>query len=324
MSIDLSSPKPISSPRKSTDRLARRPLGADAEIVLRQLELGDRMRRQMARAAKNNNVELVERLVDVGGDPHMTNAAGDSLLVQFTKTNNLPMLDVLMPYMGVDDVKQAIMKSAATINVRTLETLCAHPAIDMDPNVQLNDKGQTPLMFVAALGQPSTVKDMLAIPGIAIDAQDHRGKTPLMFAAQWKREAVAQELLAHGADPLLLNDEYQKASEVAGSHKVARLLRQAEKRGAPLQKPLTVHEHPAYTAARQDKTVKPAPETVYEDKSYQTLMEKTVQRRPSDDAKSFAQPEGEQPSQRRAAKSTQSFNAANNAAKKRTKPSLPN
>jgi ankyrin repeat protein len=96
-------------------------------------------------------------------------------------------------------------------DLRGAESLIAAGA---DVHVVDHD-GQTPLHY-AAQGNAATVAELLLNHGAVVDAADHDGNTPLWNAAMRTRGEgpVVSLLLAHGGDPLHVNDQGRTPSEL--------------------------------------------------------------------------------------------------------------
>ena len=93
-----------------------------------------------------------------------------------------------------------------------------------------NSIGRTALMFAVTLDRPDTIALLLGA-GADVDAFDAGEKwTPLMFAAAEGHRDVVQQLLDHGAEPGVIDEDGDDASAFAsrrGHHEVANLLREA-------------------------------------------------------------------------------------------------
>ena len=63
-----------------------------------------------------------------------------------------------------------------------------------DPNVT-DDKGQTPLHFIAQKGVGKNQAKLLIEHGADLNARDNAGQTPLDYAKQAKRKTVATFLI---------------------------------------------------------------------------------------------------------------------------------
>ena len=86
------------------------------------------------------------------------------------------------------------------------------------------------LLAAARGGNADTVKTLLVVPGININAQDEAGNTPLILAARFGHDDTVKQLLIGGADVKIRNNNGTSALSLAakGGHtQTVELLRQA-------------------------------------------------------------------------------------------------
>ncbi|KAH6907906.1 ankyrin repeat-containing domain protein, partial [Coprinopsis sp. MPI-PUGE-AT-0042] len=94
-----------------------------------------------------------------------------------------------------------------------------------DPNHLTPHMGQTPLILATWRNSLSTMRDLLSLPGILVNAADKDGDIPLVYTAGWRKQASLSLLLAHPKININATDSYGRtALTMASSEEAATLL----------------------------------------------------------------------------------------------------
>jgi len=133
-------------------------------------------------AAHLNNVRLLLRLIEAGGDANSVNEGGDSLLLW----------------------------AAEHKQVSLTTTLLGAGAL---PNLSNHD-GFTPLMFAGWKGNVAIINKLVA-KGADLNAQNKYGSTALMWAIEGHQYDAVRTLILAGADLTLKNHEKKSAMDWA-------------------------------------------------------------------------------------------------------------
>lgn len=88
----------------------------------------------------------------------------------------------------------------------------------------LDSAGNTPLYWASHAGHVDCVRELLALPRPAVNAQNVLGDTPLHVAASRGHLEVVELLLSHGADPRLRNKDQQTPLDLAVFSAIVNLL----------------------------------------------------------------------------------------------------
>jgi len=183
-------------------------------------------------AAQNSNTEMVKYLVEVAKiSPHIIDDAA-----------RLPF-HISVREGNFDLVKYFLEKHKININQKTaLDENAAHKAALfgrfeilqylIDSHGVLIDEPDmienTPLVNAAAKGYNDIIKLLIA-NGARVNGLPGKNFKPLHVAARWGHIETIRLLLSLGADPNLVNQDDQKASEIATSDIIIDLLKHAEK-----------------------------------------------------------------------------------------------
>jgi ankyrin repeat protein len=178
-------------------------------------------------AVYHNDVELVEKLISAGANVKTANDYGATPMSEAAVIGNPKVLRALLGA-GADvesanaDGQTALMVIARTSNVEAAKLLLRKRA---NVNARETWRGQTPLMWAAAEGQPAMVK-LLVEHGAEVDARSNvnqwerqvtaeprmqarpsGGFTPLLYAARKGCTECARLLLKAGADKNLTDPD---------------------------------------------------------------------------------------------------------------------
>lgn len=147
--------------------------------------------------ARHGDAEVLAVFLDAGLDPDLRDAQGNTLLM-------------VAAYNDAADTTALLLDRGA------------------DPDAP--GPAGTPLMGVAFKGYADRARDLL-VAGADPDAQNPAGATALHFAAMFRQEAVAEALLAGGADAALRDTRGMTPADVAAANGHADLARRLD--GAP-------------------------------------------------------------------------------------------
>ena len=186
-------------------------------------------------AAYHDDVELARALLEAGADPNAINDYGSLPLAEAAGIGNPAMIRLLLEA-GADveaanaDGQTPLMVIARTNKVEAAQLLLAAGA---DVNRAETWRGQTPLMWASAQGQPAMIRLLLehgAEPDVRafandwprqVSAESRRmyrptgGLTPLLFAAREGCAECVAALLDGGADPDFANPKNVTALNIA-------------------------------------------------------------------------------------------------------------
>jgi ankyrin repeat protein len=171
-------------------------------------------------AAYHDDVELAQRLLAAGADANAVNDYGAFPLAEAAAVGNAAMISLLLDAGAKVETANADGQTALMIVARTNKVDAARRLIEAGADVNRAEqwRGQTPLMWAAAQGQPGMIRLMLehgAEPDVRsaindwvqVSSESRRmfrpdgGLTPLLFAAREGCEECARALVEGGADP---------------------------------------------------------------------------------------------------------------------------
>jgi ankyrin repeat protein len=218
-------------------------------------------------AARDNNVQIGQRLIEAGADINLANIIGlrplhaavesghkefvvllleqDGLNLDALTNNGSTALTIAMSRLQ-PEIPEMLLESGANPNIATPGgTTPLHMAVSagnlhfvqllVEKGADVNRKdmaGQTALMEAIWPAYLDISAYLLSIQGIDIDAQDKNGMTALMFAAQHTAHGkqLITELLSAGADPLLTSKVNKTAQQYVRNQlqAPARILARAE------------------------------------------------------------------------------------------------
>ena len=176
-------------------------------------------------AATMGNLEAVQQLILNGADVNKTNSFTNDTALLRSLYGNFPQITRLLVYSGADinaknnynhspmyvalEKKQAefidlFLSSGVTegLNSAYLFRACAQKNPmgvlamlkgGIDPNVK-NEKGNTPLIISASLGDVSSVQSLMAYRA-DVNAANNDGNTALIYAARYNHPEIIRELL---------------------------------------------------------------------------------------------------------------------------------
>lgn len=162
---------------------------------------------------KNDRASEVTQALSQGADPNAVNENGEPALIQAIRDQS----------MGVFDALAANPKTDVNAVNRTGETPLMYLAIIGDlPRVQklvargakVNRLGWTPLHYAASKGHADVVKFLLS-KGAYPNAPAPDGSSPLLMAVTSKNADTVRALVAAGADPRAINQKNVSALDMA-------------------------------------------------------------------------------------------------------------
>jgi len=145
--------------------------------------------RTLAEAVSDGKLEEIERLLEQGADPNLTDDYGTPVLLNAIYRADLPS----------DMPDPDLIEAARRKSLKIVEQLLAHGA---DPNVQYSE-GE-PALVAASAYLPDACVPLLKA-GADPNAKDRFGETALYHALDDAR--LFGDLLKHGVDPNSANDE---------------------------------------------------------------------------------------------------------------------
>jgi ankyrin repeat protein len=176
-------------------------------------------------AAYHDDVELAQRLIAAGADANARNEYGSFPLAEAAAIGNPEMIALLLDAGAVADAANADGQTALMTVARTSNVAAAKRLIDAGADVNRAEtwRGQTPLMWAAAQGQPDMIRLLLehgAEPDVRstpndwprqVSAESRRmyrptgGLSPMLFAAREGCAECITALIEGGADPDFAN-----------------------------------------------------------------------------------------------------------------------
>lgn len=182
-------------------------------------------------AARADRADVAKFLIDAGAKIDIATKQGETALSAAAFNANAELAELLLAHKAAPDTvdttgKSVIVYAAARGAVRIVEMLLN---AGVDPNRRYN-ADLTALMWAAGHADNvardeglKTVK-LLIERGAAIDLADDRGRTALMIAASLDHGAVAQALLAAGADRSKRDKTGKTAADLAAGAEVKAIL----------------------------------------------------------------------------------------------------
>jgi uncharacterized protein len=178
-------------------------------------------------AAQADRMAVAKLLIDAGAKVDVANGQGETALSAAAFNANVELAEVLLAHKAPADTvdatgKSVIVYAAARGATRIVEMLLN---AGVDPNRRYS-ADLTALMWAAGHADNApreegvrTVK-LLIERGATIDLADDRGRTALMIAAGLDHGAIAQALLAAGADRSKRDKTGKSAADLAGGAEV--------------------------------------------------------------------------------------------------------
>jgi ankyrin repeat protein len=182
-------------------------------------------------AAENQRQASVALLLARGADPNLPGRSGVTPLAAAAFAGNDRIVEALLGRGAAPDVVDTTGKAAITYAAARGFALIVRRLIDAGVDARRaygNDL--TALMWAAGhedgVGATAAcdVVALLLDAGAPIDAVDNRGRTALMIAAEVGHAAVAEELLARGADRTIADKSGKRARDLAASERVREML----------------------------------------------------------------------------------------------------
>lgn len=154
-------------------------------------------------AVRNNDVKEVEKTLNAGMDPNVTDQNGQSALIIALQSSALQVADILIAHQGTQ-VNYLNPNNESALMFAVLKGFLPQAQALIARGAYVNKTGWTPLHYACTQKELSLVE--LLIGSFAyIDAWSPNHTTPLMMAAQYGTDAQVQFLLESGADPTLKN-----------------------------------------------------------------------------------------------------------------------
>lgn len=199
-------------------------LDADRPAVSGQLERANvDGSTPLVQAALADRIDVAKLLLDAGANAAAANAHGETALSAAAFNADAALAELLLARGAAPDAadatgKSVIVYAAGRAAARIVEMLLD---AEVDPNRRYGHD-LTALMWAAGHADNAsrddglrTVKLLLA-RGATVDLADDRGRTALMIAAGLDHGAIAQALLAAGADRAKRDKAGKSAADLAG------------------------------------------------------------------------------------------------------------
>ncbi|MEN7531554.1 MULTISPECIES: ankyrin repeat domain-containing protein [unclassified Cupriavidus] len=188
--------------RRMASAMALVGLSAMAGCALVQAAPADDMRK----AVEFDDGNTVQKLLQKGVDPNLTDNRGNPLLVLALREKSTKAAKVLIKAKNIDLDKtnpageNALMMAALQGDLESMKLM-----VDGE-EAEVNKKGWAPLHYAATNGHNDVVK-YLVDHAAYIDAESPNGTTPLMMAARGGHIDTVKLLLDEGADLRLKNQQ---------------------------------------------------------------------------------------------------------------------
>lgn len=194
----------------------------------------DTLEQQFVKAAENGWIEVIQKLKDKV-DVNAHDKEGYTALMNAAYQGypqHEKIIELLLQIPGININAQSHLGNTAFMmaaengrpgNINIMKLLLAVPGQVIDIN-QKNSKGKTALIMAAGNRAKDSIKLLLTLPGIDINAQDKNGNTALMKIIKeankepkfWDyNKEIIKLLLEAGANIKLVNKEGKTASELA-------------------------------------------------------------------------------------------------------------
>jgi uncharacterized protein len=182
-------------------------------------------------AVQANRTEVAKLLIEAEANVGVANSQGETALSAAAFNANAELAELLLAHKASPDTvdatgKSVIVYAAARGATRIVEMLLA---AGVDPNRRYN-ADLTALMWAAGHADITpreqglrTVK-LLIDKGATVDLVDDRGRSALMIAAGLDHGAIAQALIAAGADRSRRDKTGKTAADLAGGAEVKAIL----------------------------------------------------------------------------------------------------
>ncbi|MBP5616591.1 MAG: ankyrin repeat domain-containing protein [Elusimicrobiaceae bacterium] len=144
----------------------------------------------LIRSLYNGHTEIAQRLVYSGADINAVNNYNHSPLFIALEKQNVPMIELFLTS-GVKEglTPSYLFRAVATKNQTGVMTMLKG---GIDPNI-VNEKGNTPLIVAASLGDVPVVQDLMAYRA-DVNMANKDGNTALIYAARYNRPEVIKLL----------------------------------------------------------------------------------------------------------------------------------
>ena len=166
----------------------------------------------LLRSLDNNHTEIAQRLVYSGADINMVNNYRHSPLYVALEKQNVALIELFLTN-GVKEglTPQYLFRSAARKNEMGVLAMLKG---GISPNI-VNEKGNTPLIISASLGDLPSLQDLLAYRA-DVNAANNEGNTALIYAARYNHpQAIKMLLLPQTMQTPLDVNAQNKAGETA-------------------------------------------------------------------------------------------------------------
>ena len=166
---------------------------------------------------RNDNVDLARELLAAGAAVNIGDGAGRTPLWWAARSGSLPLVSMFLEAGALDAAAldgSTPVHVAAQLEQPGVLGLLADAGYALDVRT---DAGSTPLLLAAERGGAHTVS-YLVDRGQDVNAVNNAGDSPLICAVRNDRKDVAKRLVAQGANPLLRNEQFVSAGDLAKAH----------------------------------------------------------------------------------------------------------
>lgn len=156
--------------------------------------------------------DAVIRLIQRGVDINTVDRQGNSLVIQSVQRDLPELFDFLLQRRARINVRNKNGESA--LSIAAYHGRATYVQRLVEAGAEINFFGWPPLSYAAYNGHTAIVEYLLK-RGAEVDGTTENGSTALFFAARFGHIDTVRTLLAHQADPTIVNDKEESAVDWA-------------------------------------------------------------------------------------------------------------